>query len=226
RTSRRVKVRGVYTHLHVPPEEPSDGRYLEWQFGRFTRALEFLRDHGVEPHIRMAASSAVLMQTEQMSLNAIDPGHLLFGMYPSGPRIFDLDLWPAFRCLKSRLVQVKPVQRTAFFERAPFPVQPGMRIGVFPFGMAHGMLRANCGQVLVRGRRAAVLGVSLEHTRVNLSEVDAQRGDEVVVVGRQGTDEITLSEVLAYQRQHVPSAVPVGIDTAVPRSYVQGLVGD
>jgi alanine racemase len=226
RNERRVKVRGVYTHLHVPPRGQDDGSYLRWQFQRFVHALDVLRDHGIEPQVRMAASSAVLIQTDQMSLNAIDPGHLLFGMYPSGPRVLDLHLRPAFLSLKSRLVQVKAVQRSAFVEQAPFPIRPGMRIGVFPFGLAHGMLQAHCGQVLVRGRRVPVLGVSLEHTRVDVTDGDAHAGDEVVIVGRQETEEISPAEVQAHQSQHIPSALPLAIHSSVPRFYMEGVVGD
>jgi alanine racemase len=226
RVLRRVKLRGVYTHLHVPPDAQQYGSYLGWQFGRFLHALDVLREHGLEPEVRMAASSAVLMQTNQMHLNAIDPGHLVFGMYPSGPRDLDFELRPALRSLKSRLVQVKPVQRTAFVDQAPFTPRPGMRIGVFPFGISDGMLHANCGHVLVRGRRVAVLGVSLEHTRVDLTDVEARRGDEVVIVGRQGADEISQAEVLAHQRQDIPSALALAVHSSVPRAYVEGLMDD
>jgi len=88
RALHHLELRGVYTHLHVPPHAPAEEMYpyLQWQFARFKSALEALREAGIEPSIRMAASSGVLMQTDEMHLNAVDPGHLLFGMYPSGPR--------------------------------------------------------------------------------------------------------------------------------------------
>jgi alanine racemase len=226
RALRNVELDGVYTHLHVPPQAPAaeTGRYLHWQFARFTSALQALSEAGIEPPIRMAASSGVLMQTDEMHLNAVDPGHLLFGMYPSGPRRPPLDLRPALRQLKSRLVQVKTLNRAAFVEQAPFAIQPGMSIGVFPLGIADGMPLVNCGHVLVNGRRVRVLGISLEHTRVDLTGVEARRGDEVVIVGRQGADEISSAEVLEHLGQHIPSALPLAVQRSVPRSYVKGAV--
>ena len=226
RALHHLELRGVYTHLHVPPHTPADATvpYLRWQFARFTNALEALREAGIEPSIRMAASSGVLMQTDEMHLNAVDPGHLLFGMYPSGPRRPPLDLRPALRSLKSRLVQVKAVNRTAFVEQAPFTIQPEMAIGVFPFGISDGMPLVNCGHVLVNGRRVPVLSVSLEHTRVDLTGVEARRGDEVVIVGRQGAGEISSAEVLERLGQHIPSALPLAVQSSVPRSYVAGVV--
>jgi alanine racemase len=71
------------------------------------------------------------------------------------------------------------------------------RIGVIPMGIADGLRALSCGEVLVRGRRCRLVGsLSLEHARVDLSDVpDAERGDEVVVVGTQGDQEITPAEV-------------------------------
>ncbi|MCA1647109.1 MAG: alanine racemase [Chloroflexi bacterium] len=224
----RIELQGVYTHLHISPNVglQENFPYLHWQFERFLHALTILREHGFNPALRMAASSAVLMQTDQMHLNAIDPGHLLFGMYPSGPRRPPLDLRPAFRALKSRLVQVKTIQRPAFREQAAFPIRPDMRVGVFPCGISDGMLQATCGQVLVDGRRVPVLSVSLEHTRVDLTDVNASRGDEVVIVGHQAAAEITPAEVLEHLHQHIPSALPLAVHNSVPRLYVEDSVGD
>jgi len=227
RALRNIELDGVYTHLHVPASHaPAEETYpyLHWQFARFKSALQALTEAGIEPPIRMAASSGVLMQTDEMHLNAVDPGHLLFGMYPSGPRRQPLDLRRALRTLKSRLVQVKTVNRAAFVEQAPFAIQPGMSIGVFPLGISDGMPQLNCGHVLVNGRRVPVLSVSLEHTRVDLTGVEARRGDEVVIVGPQGTDEISPAEVLEHLGQHLPSALPLAVHSSVPRSYVQGVV--
>lgn len=223
-----VELFGAYTHLHVPPhgEDATTTRYLAWQFRRFATALEELSRHGINPTITMAASSAVLMQTNDMNLNAVDPGHLLYGMVPAGPHAVALNLRPAFRALKSQLVQVKTVYRAEFVNQTPFPMHDDMKIGVFPFGTADGMLQLNCGQVLVKGVRVPVLGVSLEHTRVDLSGIDAARGDEVVIIGRQARAEICQEEVLRHVQQHTPAALPVAVHECVPRTYVDEARGD
>jgi len=221
----KLKLHGAYTHLHVPPNaDPlATDAYMRRQFRRFSTALEALKRCGHDPRITMAASSAVLMQTNDMNLNAVDPGHLLFGMYPAGPRATPLDLRAAFHALKSELIQVKTLSRPESLEMAPFPVRDGMRIGVLPLGIADGMSQLHCGQVLIRGRRVPVLGVSLEHTRVDLTEVEAGRGDEVVVIGRQGDEEIRPDEVLTHLGQHVPSALPLAVHQGVPRRYLGGV---
>jgi alanine racemase len=94
-------------------------------------------------------------------------------------------------------LQVKGVDRQEFASESPVVQEAPARIGVIPMGIADGLRALSCGEVLVRGRRCRLVGnLSLEHARVDLSDVlDAERGDEVVVVGTQGDQEITPAEV-------------------------------
>jgi hypothetical protein len=62
----------------------------------------------------------------------------------------------------------------------------------------------------------------MEHTRIDLSGIDAHAGDEVVIVGRQGDDEISIGEVAAANRLHSPAYVPVLVGAGVLRRYLRG----
>jgi alanine racemase len=216
-----LEVRGLYTHLHVPGGD-GDGLYIDWQLGRFRAVWEALRGDGEPLPLRMAASSAVLRYTAEASLDAVDPGHVLFGLRPPGPGHVALDLRPVFRSLTSRLVHVRRIERTAFRERAPIPIRDGLVIGVLPIGLRDGMARLSCGEVLVRGRRVPVLGgFSLEHTRLDLSRVpDAAVGDEAVIIGRQGTAEITPQEVFQASGLSVEPALAMAVRESVRRRFV------
>jgi alanine racemase len=99
-----------------------------------------------------------------------------------------------------------------------------MRIGVVPVGTADGLARSSAADALVRGRRAPILEpISLEHCRLDLTEhPDAQPGDEVVLIGRQGDEEITLDEVVRHRRLPLAAHVPIEIRTSIPRRYVGG----
>ena len=83
------------------------------------------------------------------------------------------------------------------------------------------MTFVNAGSVLVRGRRVPILArPSLEHTRLDLTTVpEAVVGDEVVLIGRQGTAEITLDEV-AERHDLDPLALALGVGPRVARVYV------
>lgn len=222
-----VVLAGVYTHLHVPSGSAQDvTAYVEWQYARFTGVLEELDSDGVEVPIRMAASSGALRLTDRMNLDAIDVGSLLFGLEPPGPVGRSLDLRPAMTALTSRLTQVRPRHRTDFVDQSPIPTGRDMRLGVIPMGATDGLLGLSSGEVLIRGKRATVLAISLEHARLDLTGIDdAVAGDEVVIIGRQGDDVITLRDVAKRNGLYSPAVTPVLVGRHVPRVYSGATAG-
>ena len=216
----RLRLAGVCTHLNVPAR--ANTAYIQWQFDRFTAVLDALAAQGVHIPVRLAASSPLVIGYPHMYLNAADPGRMLYGI-DREDRQSNIPLQPVFRALKSRLCEVKDVApRDRFAAEAPFPIPHPMRLGVVPIGAGDGFNHLHVGRVLVRGRSVPILaGPSLEHTRVDLTSVpDAAIGDEVVLIGRQGTEEITLDEVGAAHGLH-PLHVALVIGPRVARVYLR-----
>ena len=214
-----LEVAGIYTH----PGVPSKGRAVEcvqWQFERFARALETIAAAGIEIPVRMAASSKILRLTDRMTLTAVDPGNLIYGLDPGGPGTHDLGVRPALVGLKSRLVHIHDLERTEFLDEAPVPVRPGLKIGVIPMGASDRLNELHLGRVLVRGRYAAVLGkLSAEHAKIDLTEVpEARVGDEVTMIGRQGEEAITVAQVARHRG--VPEAdILLALPISFERTY-------
>lgn len=217
-----IKLHGLYTHIDVSGGEDA-AAYVDWQFERYTRLCRELEKGGVRVPVRMAASSAILRFAPHMRLDAVDPGHMLFGFWPPGPTRGEATLRPAFYALTSRLIHTRDIDRTEFVERSPIPLRDGLRIGVMPIGIRDGLASLNCGAVLVRGRRVPILGgLSLEHTRIDLTDVpDVRIGDEVVIIGRQGSAEIPLREVIEHQGFSVKAALPLAVRDSVERVYLR-----
>ena len=216
-----LRLQGLYTHVDVPGG-PRAEEYVAWQLGRYRAVCAELEAQGMAVAVRMAASSAVLRCAPEAAFDAVDPGHMLFGLTPPGPLHLAADLRPAFRSLSSRLIHARTLERDRFRDLAPFAVRDGMRFGVIPIGLRDGMAALNCGEVLVGGRRVPILGpLSLEHTRIDLSESPrAAVGDEVVIIGRQGNAAIEPEEVIAHQGFGVKAALALAVGGAVPRVYV------
>ena len=215
----RLVLDGVLTHLHVPPD-PVRAGYLEWQFGRFSAVINELAAAGVPVRVQLAASSAVLRLTATMNLTAVDPGRLYLGLVEPGPGTGEVAWRSGVAAFRSRLIAVKEVEPDEFSDYAQIPIGRGVRLGVIPLGYADGLARSVGRQVLVRGRRVpAFPALSLEHCRVDLTEVpEASVGDEVVLIGSQGGEEITVNDVA--QALSLPAvAVPVAIGPSVPRVY-------
>ncbi len=218
--SHKLTLHGVYTHLHMPGGDETEA-YAAWQFRRFETVLRQLESEGIRFPLRMAASTSPLLFSPDMKLNAVDPGHMIYGLVPPAPTTFVPELWPVFRALKSRLIQVKRFQRDKFPGLAPLPLREGMRVGVIPIGLMDGMRLVSCGQVLVRGRRVPLGPLNIEHTRVDLTDVpEAQVGDEVVIIGRQGEAEISPQEVIERNNLRVGELAPAIRDT-VPKVYLR-----
>jgi alanine racemase len=170
----------------------------------------------------MVASSKILSLTRKAVLNAVDPGQMFFGSFRAEGDV----PWPTkrqpFRKLSSRLIQVRMIDRQAFLPQAPFPVQPGMRIGVMPIGSADGLAQLHCGEVLICGQRARLIGnPSLEHTRLDLTELpQAEAGDEVVIIGEQGGDGITPDAVVEHQKHTRIADLAMAVRPSIPRRYI------
>jgi alanine racemase len=190
-----LRLAGICAHPHAPVG--ADPAYAEWQLGRFTAVIDELAARGVRVPTRLLAASPFVLRFPQTYLNAVDPGRMLYGITFPG-ETSPVPLRPTLHALTTRVIALKELTpRERFAELAPFPVKAPMRLGVIPIGSADGLSWLHAGRVLVRGRAVPIVsGPSLEHTRIDLTEVpDARVGDEVVIIGRQGGAEITPAEV-------------------------------
>ena len=190
-----LRLAGLCAHPHG--EGGADPAYAEWQLGRFTAVVDELEARGVRVPIRLFAASPFVLRFPQTYLNAVDPGRMLYGITFPG-ETSPVPLRSTLHALVTRVIALKELTpRERFAELAPFPVTAPMRLGVIPMGSADGLAWLHAGRVLVRGRAVPIVASpSLEHTRIDLTEVpDARVGDEVVIIGRQGDAEITAAEV-------------------------------
>lgn len=191
----RLRLAGLCAHPH--DSHGADPAYAEWQLARFTGVVDELEARGIAVPVRLFAASPFVLKFPQTYLNAVDPGRMLYGITFPG-ETSPVPLRPTLRALTSRIIALKELTpRERFAELAPFPVTAPMRLGVIPMGSADGLNWLHAGRVLVCGRAAPIIsGPSLEHTRIDLTDVpEAQVGDEAVIIGRQGDAEITAAEV-------------------------------
>lgn len=212
----RLRLEGVYTHLDTPATLPAD--HVRGQFERFTRVIDEARRSGVDVGVVMAASSGVLAVDSGTGLDAVEPGRLLYGILSSP----DIPVREAIRALRTVLIQVRTIEPPRPGEANPLGLTGPVRMGIVPLGRWHGLHRVCAGAMLVHGRRVPIIGaVSIEHTRLDLTDVpDAQVGDEVVVIGTQGTASISLAEVTSATGLHGPVDISLALAGRVPRHYL------
>lgn len=215
----RLRVAGLLGHFFSYGADVEPGHYPA-QFRRMAAAIDAARAAGVSVPIAMVSSTNAVLDHPEMDLTGVDPGRLLYGITGSRAPMRRGAFRPALLAFKTRLILCKTVgPEDADAGAAPFAPRPGMVIGLLPLGWGDGLPRAfpPGAVVLVRGRRVAPIGpVHLEHTRLDLTDCpDARPGDEVVIVGRQGSTEISLAECTAswgidettfhgHMRDHIP----------------------
>lgn len=194
---RDVRLEGVYAHLsELPTSNPSDATD---QFARMLAILKEADARGMRPEVAMISSTESVLNHPEMDLDAVDPGALLVGLSEASSPIRQLVLRPALKTISTSLVAVKHVDASL----GPVPEIPGfhagMRLGVVNFGWGDGYPRKvpDKAQALVGGKRVRLLPPAhLEHLRVDLTEVpEARFGDQVVLMGRQGGEDITHEEL-------------------------------
>jgi alanine racemase len=142
--------------------------------------------------------------------NAVCPGSLLHGFSPVATDLADLSAYrPVLKAIRSRLIHVGPPQRSG-------------RVGVIPLGVVDGYRPISpeaSAYVLIEGRRAPIRGVSLEHMVLDLTDIGAARiGEDVIVLGPCGDDQITLYDIAQWHGTH-PAHVLMAFDRRIPCSY-------
>ncbi len=219
-----VCLEGVYTHFPSSDEDPD---FTGAQVESFLGLLRTLERKGVPIQMRHAANSGGVLEVPDsvnQPFNMVRPGLMVYGLTPSAAADAGLPLKPVMS-FKSRIAQIRdlPAGHPVSYGRT-FKTPEPMRMAVVPVGYGHGYSwrLSNRGQVLIRGRRAPVVGrVTMDVTLVDLrSAPDAEVGDEVVLFGRQGDDLITVDEV-AQRVGTINYEVICGIGKRVTRVYVR-----
>ncbi len=196
--SPNLELDAVYTHF-ATADDPESALF-EQQRIRFTRVLEDLTDLGAKPRYRHAANSAALLRDSRVWFDRVRPGLLLYGLVPPPLAASSLALQPVMT-LRSRVVAVKGMrtgESTGYGGR--FVAERPTTLAVVPAGYADGVdLRlAGRGAVLIRGRRALVVGsVCMDMLMADVTGMTVSPGDEVVIIGEQDGDRIDVREMAA-----------------------------
>jgi len=197
-----VQVAGLYTHIPFF-DQPSRAR-TEARLPGFEALAESL-SREIGPLVTQALASSAVLTGLKDRCNAVCVGHVLYGLSSMAPGQADMAAFrPVLREIGSRLIHVAhhPAGRDVAIG-GHYGIANAMVTGVLPVGAQHGLRNAAPGQtaeVLIRGRRAPVMSVTLEHTTVNLTGLESPRvGEEVLVLGGDGPARITLEDVGAWQ---------------------------
>lgn len=220
RSAPRLHVDAIYTHF-ANAGDPNDP-LTDQQIANFDRMIATLREAGIEAPRHHLSNSAATMRGVAYG-DYVRTGIALYGAAPLDNELTRLE--PVMRW-STRIARLKELPSNhAVGYGATFRTKRASRIATLPLGYADGYDRglSNKGEVLIRGRRAPVVGrVSMDLITVDATDIpDAQPGDEVVLLGRQENAEVRVEE-LAAKLDTISYEVFCGVSARVPRVYLDG----
>lgn len=218
-----LRLEGIYTHFASVED---DAEFSREQAMRFRSVLKELAADRIRFPLVHANNSGAMLFESGTTFNLVRPGLLVYGVVPSGRRRFAWALHHHLRpalSFKCRVSLVKEIAKGASLSYGrTFIAARKLRVATITAGYGDGYLRSgsNRAEVLIHGRRCRVLGrITMDQMLVNVSHLKrVTPGEEVVLVGRQGSDQITATEVAGWC-QTIPWEVLTHISHRVPRIY-------
>ena len=221
-----LEIEGMFTHFAVSDEKEEGREYTLHQIECFNYVINTLKENGIDTDkiIKHCSNSAAIMDYKSVNMDMVRAGIILYGLSPSSKLKGQLALKPAME-LKSVIAHIKEIEpgTTVSYGRT-FEADRKMKIATVPIGYADGYIRnlASDAFMLVKGKKAKVLGrICMDQCMIDITNIDDVRvGDTVTVVGRSGSEEITMDDVASWTGT-INYEVVCLVGKRVPRVYVR-----
>ncbi|HEY4497514.1 MAG TPA: alanine racemase [Candidatus Paceibacterota bacterium] len=226
--SPKFPIEGIYTHF-AEVENPVS-QFYQKQLSILRRAQTILAKKNIIPRFLHSASTAALLQYPETHGNVVRLGIGLYGLWPSDNvehRVFNIVSLRPVLTWKTRIAQIKKIKKgeTVGYDRA-WRARRASTIAILPVGYYDGYDRrlSGCGEVLIRGQRTPAIGrVCMNMIMVDITKVKeigkVKSGDEAVLLGRQGNEEISADEI-ANKASTINYEVVSRINPLLPRIVV------
>lgn len=216
-----ISLEGIFTHLSQS-ETVNDYNENQWQL--FSGTLDELQRQNISIHIRHMANSGAVLNYPAFHLDMVRPGLMTYGIYPSQETMNKAGLAPVMG-FKTRVLLIKdfPKGCSIGYGRT-FITDRTTKIATIPvgYGDGYGFILSNRGEALVGERRVPVVGrISMDMCTLDVTQIPTcQIGDEVVLMGRQGKEEIT-ADGLAAKLNTISYEIICALGKRAPRVFLQ-----
>jgi alanine racemase len=209
---------------HMAAADGMNDEFTHQQLRVFEEVLAAARERGLLRGWVHAANSSCIFSGIQPQYDCVRPGISAYGVLP-GTMAAARALQPVMS-LHSQIIFLKDVPAGAKVGYSgTWTAQSATRIATLPVGYNDGLAwrLGNKGHVLVRGRRAPIVGrVSMDYTSIDVGHIPGVSvGDRVTIVGTQGAESITLED-LAQQVGTIPYELSCAVGKRVERIYKGG----
>jgi alanine racemase len=208
----------LWTHFASSAE---DEKTTLGQLERFLQVVEEVRAGGHEPRLLHAANSGATILYPESHLDLVRTGIAMYGLEPASGVGADLRLRPAltWRSSVSMTRRLPAGERVSYGHR--YRIERDANVATVPVGYADGYPRllSSRADVLIRGHRCRVAGsVTMDQLLVDCEDLLVEPGDEVVLIGGQGSEVVTAEE-LAGHADTIGYEIVTRIGPRVARGY-------
>ncbi len=215
-------VEWVALMTHFSESDVSSREYTRLQLKNFAHVIKECKERGFKPCFIHAANSGGVLQHPDSFYDLVRPGIMTYGLYPDTQTRHTIELKPVLTLL-TKIVEVRefPSRRYLSYGRT-YQTRRRTKVGLLPLGYGDGYPRAlsNKGYVIVRGKKAPVIGrVCMDQVLIDISRIpDAGVGDEVLVYGKKGRHHVPIEE-LAHTIGTISYELTCQLTPRVPRLY-------
>ena len=211
---------GVCTHFAT---SSTDAVFVKRQLRLFNDTLESLKQAGYNFPIIHTANSGAIANHPEAHYSIVRPGMSLYGYSPIPELTGKFDLKPILT-LRTKVVMMRKIRKgeSVGYDRLFISDKP-TTIATIPVGYGDGYFKTltNKSQCLINGKRYNLVGtVCMDECMVDVGDDDIKVGDEVVLLGKQGNEEITAFE-LANKIGTIQYEILTAISARVPRLYIE-----
>lgn len=218
-----IIIEGLFSHFSTADEK--DKSYTYTQIKKFNWFYDELSKKGIKINMRHIANSAAIIDMPGVHFDAVRPGIILYGYYPSKDVSRNkISLKPAMS-LKTNVIHVKKVKSGEYIGYGrKFKTSRESLIATLPIGYADGYTRLlfNKAKVIINGKFASVVGnICMDQCMIDVTEVkDVKIGDEVILMGSDGSlkfDADNIADLLGT----ISYEITCMVSKRVPRVYIR-----
>ncbi len=218
-----LDVEGIYTHFSKADEVDKTFTYNQLEL--FEKFIKRLEDNGYSIPMKHTANSAGIIDIDEAHKDIVRLGISLYGFYPSmDVQKNKVDLQPVLSLI-SHIIHIKEVEAGTYIGYGGIYVtKKKAKIATIPVGYGDGYdrLLSSKGRVLIGGEYAPIVGrVCMDQFMVDVTHIEGVEDlDEVVLIGKQGENEITADDIANIKRT-INYEVVCQLGKRIPRVYMR-----
>lgn len=219
-----IEIVGLFSHFATADEK--DKEYAKFQLNRFNEFYEGLKKSGLDIKTRHIANSAAITEMSETHFEAVRPGIILYGYYPSSEVDKSrIKLKPVME-LKTNIIHIKSIPSGYYISYGRrFKTSRDSIIATLPVGYADGYTRllTNKAKVIINGQLAPVIGtICMDQCMVDITDIkgDIKVGDEVILMGKKDGIKLDADDI-AEAIGTISYEIVCMITKRVPRVYIK-----